>query len=411
LPDRDLLYALHELIARDREVEAELLAHLGEVDARRLYLEEGCASMFAYCTEVLHFSEATAYHRIQAARAARAYPLVLDHLRRGELHLSGVKLLAPHLTPENHAELLEGARHQSKRAIEAWLADRAPKPDAASLVRRLPQRKPTAEAELAPRDSGSSRPVIDAADSGTAASFVPSEPGTSCDPAANSGTTAPLRAAPVPPGPANRPTSPAPQPLGQERFRIQFTASRALCEKLREAQALLRHRVPSGDLAEIVDRALTLLVQDARRKKFAQTSRPAPRNRSKREERKPSRHIPAEIKRAVAARDRGRCAFVARSGRRCGSRDFVEFHHKEPWAKSKRHPIEGIELHCRAHNHYAALQDYGAAHMERCRGSGHKDAQPRTRTGASPPKTGPDPRLPSAAVGRRDESPRADPAG
>jgi hypothetical protein len=294
--------------------------------------------MFAYCTEVLHFSEATAYHRIQAARAARAYPLVLDHLRRGELHLSGVKLLAPHLTPENHVELLERARHQSKRAIEAWLADRAPKPDAASLVRRLPQRKPTAEAELAPRDSGSSRPVIDAADSGTAASFVPSEPGTSCDPAANSGTTAPLRAAPVPPAPANRPTSPAPQPLGQERFRIQFTASRALCEKLREAQALLRHRVPSGDLAEIVDRALTLLVQDARRKKFAQTSRPAPRNRSKREERKPSRHIPAEIKRAVAARDRGRCAFVARSGRRCGSRDFVEFHHKEPWAKSTRSP-------------------------------------------------------------------------
>jgi hypothetical protein len=287
-----------------------------------------------------------------------------------------VKLLAPHLTRENHAELLERARHQSKRAIEAWLADRTPKPDAASVVRQLPQRKPTAGAPLAATDSGSSRPLTEPAR------------------AADSGTPAPLRAAPIPPSPATRPPSPAPQPLGQERFKIQFTASRALCQKLREAQALLRHQVPSGDLAEIVGRALTLLVEDAKRKKFAQTSCPAPRNRSKQDERKPaSRHIPAEVKRAVAARDRGRCAFVGRSGRRCGSRDFVEFHHKEPWAKSKLHPVEGIELRCRAHNHYAAVQDYGAGHMERCRGSGRRNMQSRTRAGASSAGASPDPRL------------------
>jgi hypothetical protein len=365
--------------------------------------------MFAYCTEVLHFSEAAAYHRIQAARAARAYPLVLEYLRRGELHLSGVKLLAPHLTPENHVELLERARHQSKRAIEAWLADRAPKPDAASLVRRLPQRKASAGAALVATDSGSSHLVADpahAADLGKTASSAPRHAGSSCDPAADSRATAPLRAAPIAPASATRPPSPAPQPLGQERFRIQFTASRALCQKLREAQALLRHQVPSGDLAEIFERALTLLVEDAKRKKFAQTSRPAARNRSKRDERKPaSRHVPAEVRRAVAARDHGRCAFVARSGRRCGSRDFVEFHHKEPWAWSRRHPVEGLELLCRAHNHYAALQDYGAAHMERCRRSSRKNTQPRTRAGASSPGAsspgasspgaGSDPRLPS----------------
>jgi hypothetical protein len=350
LADRDLLGALHELVARDREVEAELLAHLAEVEARKLYLEEGCASMVAYCTEVLHFSEATAYHRIQAARAAQAYPLLLERLRRGELHLSGVKLLAPHLTPENHVELLEWSTHRSKRAIEALLADLAPKPDTPSLVRRLPQsepaaRAPVAQSDLAPRDSGSSHAVTGAADSTTKAR---------------------LRAAPIPPA---RPPSPAPQPLGRARFKIEFTASRELCRKLREAQALLRHQIPSGDLAQVFSRALTLLVEDAKRKKFAQTSRPAPRKRSKRDssaERKPaSRHIPAEVKRAVAARDRGCCTFVARSGRRCRSRDFLEFHHKEPWAKTRRHSVEGIELRCRAHNYYAAVQDYGAAHMER----------------------------------------------
>ena len=355
LPDRDLLRALHDLVSRDCQLEADLLTHLAEVDARELYLEEGCSSMFAYCTEVLHFSEAQAYDRIKAARAARSYPVVLERIRRGEIHLSGVKLLAPHLTPEGHVELLDRARHRSKRAIEELLADRAPKPDAPPIVRRLPQARPCA----APIGATSSA----------------------------SGVTEPTASAPTASVPAARSTSPPPEPLGQERFKIQFTASRALREKLREAQALLRHQVPDGDLAEIFDRALTLLVEDARRKKFGQTSRPLARGSA--HERGPaSRHIPAEIRREVTARDQGRCAFVARNGRRCESRDFIEFHHVEPWARSRRHSVEGIELRCRAHNHRAAVRDYGAAHMQRCREGGRPSTSTRpgtSSTGAVPP--------------------------
>ena len=63
LPDGALLCSLHELVARDRVIEVDLLAHLGEVEARRLHLVEGCSSLFGYCTEVLRFSEATAYLR------------------------------------------------------------------------------------------------------------------------------------------------------------------------------------------------------------------------------------------------------------------------------------------------------------------------------------------------------------
>ena len=65
--------------ARDeRRTTAELLALLAEVDSRRLYLGEGCPSLFAYCTQVLHLSEHAAYHRIEAARAARHCPIVLE---------------------------------------------------------------------------------------------------------------------------------------------------------------------------------------------------------------------------------------------------------------------------------------------------------------------------------------------
>jgi hypothetical protein len=140
LPDHALLTALRELASRDADLEADLLVHLGEVDARELHVEKGYPSLFAYCTEVLHFSESVAYHRIAAARAARAFPQVLEAVHSGELHLSGVRLLAPHLTPESCAELLARARRKSKRAIEEMLADRAPKPDVPAQVRCLPDR-------------------------------------------------------------------------------------------------------------------------------------------------------------------------------------------------------------------------------------------------------------------------------
>ncbi len=64
-------------MSREREATAALIAALGELDARRLYLAEGCSSLFTYCTQVLHLSEHAAYGRIEAARAARKWPVVL----------------------------------------------------------------------------------------------------------------------------------------------------------------------------------------------------------------------------------------------------------------------------------------------------------------------------------------------
>ncbi len=322
--DRELLRRLNELVGRERHGEADLLLHLGEVEARRLYLAEGCSSMYGYCSDVLHFSEGVAGQRIRAARVARRFPILLERLRRGEIHLAGLSVLATHLTKDNHLELLERARHKTRNAIEEIVADLAPKPDAPSLVRELPE------------------PVAVSA------------------PAAAGSRAAPLPSAPAPARYERR----TPEPLGQRRYKIQFTAGPELCCKLREAQALLRQQIPDGDLAEIFDRALTLLVEDVKRKKFAQTSRPAKRERASGGR---SRHIPAEIKRAVYARDGGSCAFVARNGRRCGVRERLEYHHLDPWARSLSHSVNGIELRCQQHNFYEAERDFGADYMARFR--------------------------------------------
>ena len=75
LTDKDLLETIARVTRDERLMTADVLALLGELDARRLYLGEGCSSLFTYCTRVLHLSEHAAYHRIEAARAARRFPI------------------------------------------------------------------------------------------------------------------------------------------------------------------------------------------------------------------------------------------------------------------------------------------------------------------------------------------------
>ncbi len=76
LSDDALLRRLSEMLKQSRRVESELVAHIAEVDERRLYAREASSSMFRYCTEVLHSSKAEAYLRITVARASRNHPVL-----------------------------------------------------------------------------------------------------------------------------------------------------------------------------------------------------------------------------------------------------------------------------------------------------------------------------------------------
>jgi hypothetical protein len=115
LSDDDLLRRLSDLLSQSRRLEPDLISHIAEVDERRLFAREACSTMFAYATEVLHLSEHEAYERITAARASRKYPMLLEMLSDGRLHLSGIGKLAPHLTEENHERLLARAAYKTKR--------------------------------------------------------------------------------------------------------------------------------------------------------------------------------------------------------------------------------------------------------------------------------------------------------
>jgi hypothetical protein len=138
LSDPELIGEVTRLAALECSATASLVAALGEMDARRLYLGQGCSSMFTYCTQVLHLAEHAAFNRIEAARAARRFPIILALLEDGRLHLSAVRLLAPHLTDSNHEAVLKEASHKSKREVEEIVARLQPQPDVPSSIRKLP---------------------------------------------------------------------------------------------------------------------------------------------------------------------------------------------------------------------------------------------------------------------------------
>jgi hypothetical protein len=289
--------------------------------------------MFAYCTRVLLLSEHAAYGRILAARMSRKIPILIEMLREGSLTLTALRLLAAHLTPDNSGEVLAQARFQGKREIEKLVARLFPQPAVPDHIRKLPQRgvesRTAAATPIAP-DSNAEGPA-------DLSSRV------------RSGAQGP---APQP-RPAARPAVIV--PLAPERFKIQFTASEATHEKLLRAQDLLRHQIPNGDLSAVFDRALTVLVQQLEKEKFASTPHP----RASRGHTHGSRDIPAAVRRAVWERDRASCAFVSWNGRRCGERGFLEFHHVEPHADGGEPTERCIELRCRAHNQYEAELYFG----------------------------------------------------
>jgi hypothetical protein len=167
------------------------------------------------------------------------------------------------------------------------------------------------------------------------------------------------------------------EPLGGERFAIRFTADHELHAQIQELRALMRHQVPDGDVGEIVRRAVSVLLKQVRQQKFGECEKP---RAAKPAERTPSRQIPAAIRRAVSRRDGERCTYVSAGGRRCGAREFLEFHHCDPWARKPSHDAQGITLRCRAHNQYAAARDFGEHHMAAFRERGSQlDSNPVDR--------------------------------
>jgi hypothetical protein len=278
LSDRDLLDATTTAATRERRTTADLIALLAELDVRKLYLGEGFASLFTYCTQALRLSEPAAYSRIAAARAARRFPRLLTALETGDITLTTITRLAAELTDENSDHLIDAARHKSKRDIERLVASLHPQPDIPPMIRKVPSPLSSSTPQTADRPQ---------------------------PPASSLVIQAPLMS-PLRDSPPSRPSPVA--PIADDRYLLRVTIAGETYRRFERARDLLRHQLPAGDPAAIIDRALTVLVEQLEKAKAAQTSRPrqsagAPPERT-------SRRIPAAVRRVVWRRDEARRAYV-----------------------------------------------------------------------------------------------------
>jgi len=305
MSDDELVAKLVELVREERRLTVAVLTHLGEVEARDIHLRAACSSMYGYCTRVLGMSEDQAFKRIRAARALRRFPVLATAVADGRLHLGGVLLLAPHLTDDNAEELVAEASGKSKAEIAVLLARRAPRADVPPRIDKVTQ-----QLELAPGPVGQAE------------------------------STARLA------------------PLASERFALQVTIGEATRSKLVRAQALLRHKVPSGDLSELIDQALDALIDKIEKRKFGKTGAPrkAKAGRTK-------RYVSNEARREAVARDGMRCSFVSADGRRCEETGFLELDHMVPVALGGD-GSDGVRILCRSHNQYEAERILGRETVE-----------------------------------------------
>jgi hypothetical protein len=296
LSNAELLRRVLVLATAEREATVELVAHLAELDARRLYLGEGYGSLFAYCTGVLRLAEHAALNRIHAARASREFPVILALLADGSLNLSTLRLIAPHLRADNFDSVVTMARGRSKREVELLVAGLVPRPDLASSVRRLPtptlhaataaaNMSSTPEQRAAPERPTTSEQLIEQRSVEESAAEPSTRDGRNravATPALlTPNTQRPTRfgsvSGPEAAEPARTTPRPVVGPLAPGRYRVQFTVGEETHEKLRRAQQLLRREIPDGDPGAIFDRALTLLLVDVARKKLAQSQNPRDR--------------------------------------------------------------------------------------------------------------------------------------
>jgi 5-methylcytosine-specific restriction endonuclease McrA len=362
------------LLKQSRRIEAVLVAHIGEVDARRLYIREA-GSMFGYCTQVLHLSEHESYTRIAVARASRRYPRLLAMLADGRLHLSGIVRLVPHLTDANCEHILACATHLTKNQIEELVAEIAPKPDVPATVIKLPQRVETsAELGRSRADLNLGAGPGEIGQGGGATPAAIEKPATKENGVSHGTRSGTSWAVPVERGldrvasvarceaPARSPEpAAAVTPLSPGRYKVQFTASAELRDKLERLRALTRE-----DLVTVVEAAVTERLARLEAKRFALAKSPR-KSLDETDTRPSSRYIPAAVRRLVRRRDGGRCTFVTRKGVRCTERRGLEFHHRRPYGHGGGHSPENVCLLCRQHNVYAAELDYGKDRMNRYR--------------------------------------------
>ena len=321
LKDKELVEKFGVLVREEKEATASVVSHLSEIDRRKLYALEGYSSLFNYCVEKYHYSESEAFLRIQAARLSQHFPEILNYLEKDKMTLTTVKLISPYLTKDTKEVIFKETDQKSTREVEKVLAALFPQEEEVlDTIRKLPLEK---TAQNLTRCATSS--------------LVKKE---------------------------------SMKPVTSKRFKIEFSVSEELTKKIQRAKEILRHKYPKGNLEDIIDEALELLLEKKDPQRKIQKKQLTKKEVSQKEpvaslempmtlsDTLRSRYVPEKTKQIIWERDEGRCSYVSSEGKHCGDKNFIELDHVRPWALGGNSTIENLRLLCRTHNQWRAEKTF-----------------------------------------------------
>jgi len=414
LSDRELLRQTSTLVHHERHLQGAIIDHLAAIEARRLFLQLGCSSLFDYAVRELGYSDAAAARRIGAMRLCADQPDARERLRDGSLTLSAAAELQWAFDRQRRRGSIAGTASIAPAGAAAAGAPAADSAPAAGAVA-------SAAAEVAPADD----PLADAAPAATPSHSEPPPPlvldaaGRQKlveEAAGKSARQVRRMLADLDPElatPADRV-----RPLGDGRYELKATIDADCQQGLEQLRGLLSHvdpRMTTGQLVgRIVQEALdrhdpsrpprrartgnraaqgesepapaskdqaapdpgdAVTVPDAATP-AGTTSTPEPTERglqptpaaaprgaagsmttgavtSTARPRASGRAIPAAVRRQVWQRDGGRCRYLdRRTGRRCNSRHLIEIDHILPYALGGGADPGNLRLLCHAHHRH-----------------------------------------------------------
>lgn len=307
-----LISDLKTLVANEREVLTQILHTIREVEARKLYLAKGFATLFAFMTQFLGYSESAAQRRIQAMRLIKDIPEVEVKIESGKMSLTVAAQVQSFIRREN----------QKRKEDKVQILEKSEKLD---LIKRL-EGTSTRDCE---------RKLIEMAPE----TALPKE---------------------------------KTRPLTANKHLIQFVADIALMNKIERLKSLLSHQNPEGKYEQLFSKAIEIALEkldpekrEARREnrrekmtnKKTNQSLPAPAIKSS------SRYIPQKIKDRVYLRDQGRCQYRdPDTGLQCASKYLLQVDHRYPHALSGENAEQNLRLLCQSHNQYKSEEIFGRVH-------------------------------------------------